>query len=160
MPRSSRPLLVLLCTAASAIAGAPIEKFQQLEQLLPSPNAQRNAAGAPGPAYWQNRADYTIEASLDEKNHTLNGRGTITYKNASPDALTYLWLQLDPNLFDQHADSRALERPPTDLGKFPYSTVEELLLQETYSANLVISDLKDATGRTLPHTIVKTMMRV
>ena len=57
--------------------GAPVEKFQQLGELLPSPTPQRNAAGAPGQAYWQNRADYRIEASLDEKTHRLAGREAL-----------------------------------------------------------------------------------
>ncbi len=146
--------------ALPAFAATPVDKFQQLEQLLPSPTAQRNAAGAPGPAYWQNRADYAIEARLDEKTHTLTGRGTITYHNASPDALTYLWLQLDPAFFSHNADSRALAEPPQDLAKVPYRTLEEMVTAETYSSDLVISDVQDATGRALAHTIVKTMMRV
>ena len=146
--------------AAAASAGAPVEKFQQLGPLLPSPNAQRNAAGAPGPAYWQNRADYTIEASLDEKTHRLSGRGTLTYHNASPDPLTYLWLLLDPNFFSHNSDNRTLASPPSDLAKFPYRTMEELVTAETYSSDLVVRDVKDATGRALAHTIVKTMMRV
>jgi hypothetical protein len=36
----------------------PHSKFRQLEQELPTPNSYRNAAGAPGHAYYQNRADY------------------------------------------------------------------------------------------------------
>jgi aminopeptidase N len=152
---------LIVGTVVSASSGAvPVEKFQQLDQLLPSPNAQRNAAGAPGPAYWQNRADYTIEASLDEKTHTLTGRGTITYHNASPDTLTYLWLQIDPAFFSHDADSRTLARPPQDLAKFPYRTMEELVTAETYSSDLVITDVKDAAGRPLAHTRVKTMMRI
>ncbi|MES2694225.1 MAG: M1 family metallopeptidase [Verrucomicrobiota bacterium] len=147
-------------TAAPSPGAEAIEKFQQLEQLLPSPNAQRNAAGAPGPAYWQNRADYSIDASLDETTHRITGRGTITYKNASPDTLTYLWLQLDPNFFSHNAESRTLARPPSDLTKVPYRTLEELLTTETYSSDLVIKDVKDSGGRALAHTIVKTMMRV
>ncbi len=146
--------------AAAQAAPSPIEKFQQLEQVLPSPNAQRNAAGAPGPAYWQNRADYSIDATLDEKNHRLSGRGTITYRNASPDTLTYLWLQLDPNFFSSNADSRTLSRAPQDPAKVPYRTLEEMLTAETYSSDLVVRDLEDASGRALAHAIVKTMMRV
>ncbi len=143
-----------------ARSAAPVEKFQQLEQLLPTPNAQRNAAGAPGHAYWQNRADYRIEASLDEKEHRLTGRATIVYTNASPDPLSYLWLQLDPNYFAHNADSRTLDRPPSDLSRFPYTTLRELLGNETYSSDLVVSDVKDGSGRPLAHTIVKTMMRL
>ncbi len=152
----------LLAFSASllAFAASSVEKFQQLDQLLPSPSPQRTASGAPGAAYWQNRADYVMEASLDEKQHRLTGKGTITYHNASPDTLTYLWLQLDPNFFSHDADSRTLAKPPADLTKFPYRTLEEIVTAESYSSDLVVSDVKDATGRALRHTIVKTMMRV
>ena len=168
MPRRARLRLLfaaLLAFSASlpvsaASAGASVEKFQQLDQLLPSPTPQRNAAGAPGAAYWQNRADYTIAASLDEKDHRLTGKGTINYFNASPDTLTYLWLQLDPNFFSHNADSRMVAKPPADPTKFPYRTLEELVTAETYSSDLVVSAVKDAAGQPLKHTIVKTMMRV
>ena len=162
LSRLASALLFAAGTSAvsAASTGTPVEKFQQLEQLLPSPNAQRNAAGAPGPGYWQNRADYAIEAKLDETTHTLAGRGTITYRNASPDTLTYLWLQLDPAFFSHNAESRTLDRPPSDLAKFPYKTLQEMVTAETYSSDLKIAEVKDAAGRALPHTIVKTMMRV
>src|SRR6478736_2622475 len=72
-------------------------KFEQLGTVLPTPNEYRTASGAPGPKYWQQRCDYNIKATLDEKNLKLNGSETITYYNSSPDVLTYLWLQLDEN---------------------------------------------------------------
>ncbi|MBE9599186.1 M1 family metallopeptidase [Pedobacter sp. MC2016-24] len=62
-------------------------------------NEYRSANGSPGPKYWQNRADYSITADLDETKHIVSGTVTITYKNNSPDKLHYLWLQLDQNLF-------------------------------------------------------------
>jgi len=154
--------LLLTGTVPSPAAehrGAAVGDFQQLGELLPSPTPQRNAAGAPGPAYWQNRADYRIEASLDEKTHRLAGRAVITYHNASPDPLAYLWLQLDPNHFAADADSRALA-PAPDPSKFPYRTLQEMLVAENYSSNLAVRDVRDAAGRPLPHTVVKTMMRV
>ena len=46
-------------------------KFEQLGTILPTPNEYRTASGAPGPKYWQQRADYDIKASLDEKNLIL-----------------------------------------------------------------------------------------
>ena len=61
-------------------------KFRQLEQELPTPNSYRNAAGAPGHAYYQNRADYDIQLTLDEKTHRITGTEWITYRNNSPDA--------------------------------------------------------------------------
>jgi hypothetical protein len=143
----------------AAESGAPVAQFQQLEQLLPTPSAQRNAAGAPGPAYWQQRADYSLEVELDETTHSLAGRGDIVYQNRSPDTLTYLWLQLDPNFFSHNADSRAADRP-VDVAKFPYRKLEALLTEETYDSQLQISSVTDAAGAPLAHTIVKTMMRV
>jgi len=72
-------------------------KFEQLGTILPDANTYRTASGAPGHEYWQQRADYKIQATLDEKKQYLHGEETITYFNNSPDVLTYLWLQLDEN---------------------------------------------------------------
>src|SRR5437764_11876625 len=60
-----------------------------------SGNEFRSANGAPGPKYWQNRADYKINTTLDTAQHKVSGEVEITYTNNSPDALKYLWLQLD-----------------------------------------------------------------
>src|SRR5579859_276237 len=59
----------------------------------------RSAAGAPGPKYWQNSADYKIDASLDAGSHALTSTVTITYKNNSPQDLPFVWLQLDQNIY-------------------------------------------------------------
>src|SRR6201999_2248947 len=72
-------------------------KFEQLGTILPTPNEQRTASGAPGAKYWQQRADYDIKCSLDEKKLELSGAETVTYYNNSPDPLDYIWLQLDEN---------------------------------------------------------------
>jgi predicted secreted protein len=56
-----------LCLTVSAYAAEPFDdKFRQLDEILPTPNVYRTASGAPGHAYWQQRADYTISATLDE----------------------------------------------------------------------------------------------
>lgn len=68
-------------------------------------NEYRTASGAPGPAYWQNRADYKIAVTLDTAQHKVSGSVTITYRNNSPEALKFLWLQLDQNIYRE--DSRA-----------------------------------------------------
>ena len=65
----------------------------------PSPGAVRSASGAPGPDYWQQRADYTITASLDTAEQRVTGSVTIRYTNNSPDSLRFVWLQLDQNLY-------------------------------------------------------------
>lgn len=71
-------------------------------------NEFRSASGYPGPKYWQNRADYTIAANLDDQKNTVSGTVTITYKNNSPDQLPYLWLQLDQNLLKAHSRGQQL----------------------------------------------------
>jgi Peptidase family M1 domain len=76
----------------------------------------RSSNGAPGPKYWQNRADYIIHATLDEKDTTLSGKVDIHYINNSPDSLRYLWLQLDQNLFK--TDSRGAEATPVSGDRF------------------------------------------
>jgi len=79
---------------------------------LPAPTLIREGSGAPGPRYWQQRADYTIRASLDTATHTIAGAETIRYTNNSPDTLRYLWLQLDQNIYK--ASSRGAFLNPTD----------------------------------------------
>src|SRR5215218_315397 len=64
-----------------------------------APNIYRAASGAPGPKYWQNRADYDIKASLDTTSKTLNGSLRMRYTNNSPDTLRYIWMQLEQNAF-------------------------------------------------------------
>jgi hypothetical protein len=159
---------LLACTAtgvvpaAAAPAGAPVEKFQQLDQLLPTPTAQRNAAGAPGPAYWQNRADYDIAVELDDVQRRIRGSATITYQNRSPDALAYLWLQLDQNYQAHDADSRAVPntRRGVDAAKVGYAALDRLLAQETYDGAMTLSGVTDTAGQPLAHTVVKTMLRL
>ncbi len=160
------PAPVLLLAHPHATKPLSLDKFRQLEEILPTPNPQRTASGAPGPAYWQQRADYSIDASLDETTHSITGRATLTYSNQSPDTLAYLWLQIDPRIFDRNSDNRATAPTPRsvpgalDLNKFHYRDLQAMLLLEDYESDFKISALTDAAGKTLPHTIVKTMLRV
>ena len=80
------------------------DKFRQLDEIWPTPSQERRASGAPGSQYWQQRADYEIKARLDESAREITASETLTYHNNSPDALGYLWLQLDQNQFDSHSD--------------------------------------------------------
>ena len=75
-------------------------------------NISRAATGEPNIGYWQNRADYQINVSLDTLANRISGSVTITYKNNSPHALPFLWLQLDQNLFNK--DSRGQARMPVN----------------------------------------------
>lgn len=98
--------------AAHAADGGfdPRELFAPL-QLPQAPNAYRSGGGVPGPLFWQNQADYDLQARIDPATHRLSGDATITYTNRSPDTLDVLWLQLDQNLY--RADSRASMARPT-----------------------------------------------
>lgn len=66
-------------------------------------NDYRSASGEPGPKYWQNRADYKLACTLDTTTHTVSGSVEITYTNNSPDALRFLWLQLDQNIYKKES---------------------------------------------------------
>lgn len=79
-------------------------------------NVYRSADGSPGPQYWQNRADYDIHATLSEKDTTVSGTVIIHYQNNSPDSLSFLWLQLDQNLFSP--DSRGAATTPVGGDRF------------------------------------------
>ncbi len=70
-------------------------------------NEYRSASGQPGPAYWQNRVDYKIVATLDTTEKKVNGTVIITYKNYSPDPLKFLWLQLDQNIYREDSRGQA-----------------------------------------------------
>jgi Peptidase family M1 domain len=86
-------------------------------QFLNAPgNEYRSGNGAPGPMYWQNRADYTISCLLDTAEDQITGTVNITYTNNSPDELNYLWLQLDQNMFT--TNSRAHYTTPIGGGRF------------------------------------------
>ncbi|MBO9572242.1 MAG: M1 family metallopeptidase [Chitinophagaceae bacterium] len=76
----------------------------------------RTADGRPGPAYWQNKADYKIDASLDDVNNTVTGSVTVTYTNNSPSELAFLWLQLDQNIYN--LKSRGVATTSIDGGRW------------------------------------------
>jgi hypothetical protein len=71
--------------------------FSELD--LPAPNAQRTGSGAPGPGYWQQQVDYSLDVQLDPETRLVSGKGRVTYSNNSPDTLDYLWLHLEQNSF-------------------------------------------------------------
>ena len=144
------------------------DKFRQLDEVLPTANVYRNAAGAPGHEYWQQEVDYNIEAVLDEDNQRLSATEIIRYQNNSPDTLTYLWFQLDQNRF--RSDSIA-EMSGTFNGSSPdadsndparISLGQLRALQYQSDANLghQINAVSDSRENALAHTVVGTLMRV
>ncbi len=135
-------------------------KFEQLGTILPTANEYRTASGAPGPKYWQQRVDYDIKATLDEKKLLLTGAETITYYNNSPDVLTYLWLQLDEN---QHSTVNNAGYPTSNnLGRGMTTSTIDAMIDEKTDNGLgdKIEKITDALGAALKYTINKTMMRV
>ncbi|HNQ15541.1 MAG TPA: hypothetical protein PKM58_08260, partial [Pyrinomonadaceae bacterium] len=153
-------VLFLSAFAFGQSKSQPSDKFKQLDEDLPTPNEYRTASGAPGNKYWQNRADYVIDVELDDVNQRINGKETITYKNASPDTLTYIWLQIDQNLFAKDSDTQKTSPAPNFGGNgFPLSAVEQLAARE-YDGRVNITEVTDSTGKALKHTLNRTMMRI
>ncbi len=135
-------------------------KFEQLGTILPTPNEYRTASGAPGTKYWQQRADYDIKATLDEKNLMLHGAETITYFNNSPDVLTYIWLQLDEN---EHSTTKNAGYPDgSSMGRGMSPAMIDNLEEAKSDNGLGVNILKitDLLGAKLKYTVNKTMMRV
>jgi len=133
------------------------DKFKQLGPELATPNEQRTASGAPGNAYWQQRADHAMNITIDDATQTLYGEETITYYNQSPDALSYLWLQLDQNAFEKTADSYAIEQ--MKMGEsVSYNDLVDLT--PWYDGGFKLDYVRDASGKALPYTVNKTMMRI
>ncbi len=115
------PTAALLCAIIAAPLAAQVadrSPFRRLE--LPTPNDQRSASGAPGARYWQNRADYDLEASLDTATHAIRGRATIRYTNEAPDSLSFIWLQMDQNIFGAGSINRSAPPPPLLFAGVPF----------------------------------------
>ena len=97
---------VTVSRPVTTVADDPLHRIDRLE--WPGPNALRTASGMPGPSYWQQRADYTIAATLDTLSHSIRGTVSIRYTNNSPDTLRFVWLQLDQNLYRPGSKGAAL----------------------------------------------------
>ncbi|TCK67327.1 peptidase M1-like protein [Winogradskyella wandonensis] len=134
-------------------------KFKQLYDEFATPNMFRTGSGAPGPAYYQQQADYKMDIELDDDKARLYGYETITYTNNSPDELKYLWVQLDQNM--RARDSKTPLINSSGIG--PATTPSRLAttyLQERFDGGFNIQEVSDTNGKPLPHMINRTMMRV
>jgi hypothetical protein len=151
-------LLLFATTAVSAQETPKWQgKFEQLDQLLPTPNEYRTGSGAPGPRYWQQQADYVINVTLNDQNQTINGSETITYHNNSPDVLTFLWLQLDQNILSKE---NTLAR--TNTGTVKDSVAAKAYAEDVsdFKGGFQIKTIKDGYGKAIPYFVNNTMMRV
>jgi hypothetical protein len=135
-------------------------KFEQLGTILPDPNGYRGADGAPGPDYWQQRADYNIECTLDTENQRLDGSELITYYNQSPNTLRYLWLQLDENEHSPISDANYQDGSSINqyMSESQLDNLNKKELLQKYGCN--ITKVTDANDNELEYMINQTVMRV
>ena len=171
-------LIALVTASGTATAdairqtkGEYYDAFRQLDVDLPTANVYRTASGAPGPEYWQQRADMQIEVTLDEKTRRIIGSETINYTNRSPDTLRYIWLQLDQNRFADDSLERLSETAVDAAGREAWAEAEDkdVLTYHSIARHQLAKDIDygyqigrvvDSRGRPLAHTIVGTMMRI
>ncbi|WP_276367885.1 M1 family metallopeptidase [Chryseolinea sp. H1M3-3] len=150
-------LLNLCALVALAQEGQWEGKFEQLGQTLPTPNEYRTGSGAPGPKYWQQKADYVISVELHEGTNSITGNETITYTNNSPDVLKYLWLQLDQNIL---SEENTLSNADTRVVKDSAEAKTYAADVSDFKAGFNIKSVNDTNGKPLAHTINNTMMRI
>ncbi len=134
-------------------------KFKQLYDEFATPNMFRTGSGAPGPAYYQQQADYKMDIEIDDVNAKLYGNETITYTNNSPDELKYLWVQLDQNMRAKDSKTPLI----SGSGISPATTSSRAVgsyLKERFDGGFNIEHVKDVNGKDLTHMINRTMMRV
>ncbi len=137
------------------------DKFRQLEEILPTPNSYRSAAGEPGPDYWQQRVDYNIDVTLDDASQSISGFETIRYRNQSPHALRYLWVQIDPNIFAPDSDAnRTRGTRSFSSGRVSTFEMEALMERQKFDGGCKIESVTDLQDRPLTTFVVDTMMRV
>jgi len=144
-------MLALLLVLQQSIADS--SSFRAL--ALPPATSTRSASGAPGPRYWQQRADYTLQATLDTGTNVLRGQGRIYYVNRSPETLDHVWVQLDQNLFAPNSISRALNLPPL---RFAGGVVFDFT-SKGFAGGITV-DRFAVAGRPLTTKVFGTMMRV
>ena len=136
------------------------DAFRQLDEILPTPNEVRLASGAPGPDYWQQRADHDIRVRLDADAHRLEGEERITYTNASPHDLSYLWMQIDQNRFRQDSIGKLATAAPDLWKDQSIRWLRQQMLQKDFEAGAEITRVALKNGTPLDHTIIGTMMRI
>ncbi len=134
-------------------------KFRQMYDIMATPNMFRTASGAPGPAYYQQKADYKMDIEIDDKNQKLYGKETVTYYNNSPEPLEYLWVQLDQNMRAQNSKTPLVENQRIA----PALTAEKFakeFMENGFDGGFNIEYVKDKSGKNISYTINQTMMRI
>src|SRR6267142_1432426 len=147
------PLLAAVLLALQGPVVSDTSPFRALP--LPPPNRVRAASGAPGPDYWQQRADYAIRATLDTAGSLLRGTERIHYENHSPDTLRFVWVQIEQNIFAKNSVTYALNQPPLH---FAGGAVFDFT-GKGFIGGITIERFASA-GKELRRTEYGTMMRV
>lgn len=136
-----------------------INKFSQMYDLLATPNMFRTASGAPGPAYYQQQADYKMDIELDDKNTRLYGKETITYHNNSPENLEYLWVQLDQNINTKDSKTKLIESQKMEPAYKP-DDFSRRFMEENFPGGFNLEYVQDAAGKPMKYVVNQTMMRI
>lgn len=172
--RSIRAGALALAAALLAASGAmaqsdPIRQtkapfrdaFRQLEgESWPTPTDYRNASGAPGFRYWQQKVDYKIALRLDEPAKRVTGRATVTYRNNSPDKLSYLWLLLDQNVFKRSSIAELTQAAPPKPDEISLPALRRIDRYKEWEGGFTLGAIRDSAGREMRHAVVDTLLRL
>ena len=152
------PTLVSAITVfffSGSVSAQETPKYDYVEAFKPffypqTGTETRSASGQPGHAYWQNSADYHLNVSLNESKKEITGTADIKYTNNSPDQLSFLWLQLDQNLFAKDSRGNAV---------VPLSGSRNGAHGETFDGGYTIKSVK-LDGKAVKYTITDTRMQI
>ena len=134
-------------------------KFRQMYDLYATPNMFRTASGAPGPAYYQQQADYKMDIELDDKKSILYGTETITYTNNAKESLDYLWVQMDQNIQARTSKTPLVENSKIDQA-ISAQGFSRKYIEQSFDGGFNIDYVKDIKGNPISYTVNETMMRI
>lgn len=107
-------VVLLFCVGKTSAQNAP-SLYMPLNIKDCYEKGTRSDDGKPGAAYWQNKANYLIDVSVDIPNKTVNGSVSITYTNNSPDTLKTIRLKMAHDLWKK-GNPRNYPLPVQDIG--------------------------------------------
>ncbi|MGV6815610.1 MAG: M1 family metallopeptidase [Phycisphaerales bacterium] len=125
--------------------------FKQID--WPTPTQMRLGSGLPGPSYWQQQTDYSIQARLHPEEGTVSATMQVVYHNNSPDTLEYMWLNLSQNLFNTNSIGTR-SRTPGSVMK---------MLEDDFDGGFVIPTIRTAGisgGHELEMSVYDTLGRL
>jgi hypothetical protein len=76
--------------------------------------------------YFQQDVSYQIEVKLDDKNHTLSGFESFTYKNNSPQTLDVIYMHVWPNAYKNKETALAQQLKRNDGDKIAKAEAKDL----------------------------------